>query len=162
VKWRFWTVEEMSTDLIQYLGEHFPALELGGALFCSWPIGLRFDLGSRATSPDEIDFVVHRATALFEAVFGPEAVFLVVSQDWPMDKISRRALPHQVSLFQFAREQSVGLHTPERSVEVPDAESDVASTLTWTEQDARSFRYDLIFLGIAHADHARSPATSSV
>jgi hypothetical protein len=85
----------------------------------------------------------------------------VVSQDWLTDD-SALLFPQQTPLFQFAQEQWVGLHAPKGSVEIPDPEpNSAAHTLTWTEQNARSFRYDLIFKGIANADHARSPAITS-
>jgi hypothetical protein len=48
----------MSADVVRYLAQQFPNLQLGGALFYSWPIGMRFDLGGRAQTPEETDFVI--------------------------------------------------------------------------------------------------------
>ena len=66
--------ELMSYALIEYLGENFPGLFLHAPLFYRWPVGLRFDLGGRATTPKETDLVVERATALYEASFRARAL----------------------------------------------------------------------------------------
>lgn len=146
----------MLSDFILYLSENFPGLILNAPLFYRWPIGLRFDLGGRATAPQEVEEVMRRSTALFEAVFSLEDSCIVVSQDWPCDdKVS-----HLSALFDFSRNYSARLERPQGCVEVQEAEEPEIGphTLTWVEQPARTFRYDLILGGIANADHARTPA----
>ena len=72
----------MSSYLISYLGANFPRLFLHLPLFYRWPVSLRFDLGGRATTPQDTDVVVDRATALYEASFAGENTSIVVAQDW--------------------------------------------------------------------------------
>ena len=153
----------MSDTLIKYLGENFPGLFLHAPLFYRWPVGLRFDLGGRATTPQDTDLVVERATALYEATFAGESTSIVVAQDWPREEAGDAALPHLTPLFVFADRENVGLQKPNGQVEVvdPDEREAVPHTLTWLKQPARAFRYELVFEGIANADHARPPAISS-
>ena len=104
-----------------------------------------------------------RAATLFDAVFSTNESCIVVSQDWHSDNKPPTGLAHLSPLFEFARRKSVGLGAPQGQVELQEAEEpEVGShTLTWVNQSARAFRYDLVFEGIANADHARSPAISS-
>lgn len=150
----------MAPDLIRYLGENFPGLTLDAPLFYRWPIGLRFDLGGRACTPEEIDEVLQRATELFEAVFTPEDSCIVVAQDWPGDDSGWSGVAHLSPLFGFASSQSVGLASPIGRVEVQELEEPEIGphTLMWVDQPARGFRYDIVFKGIANADHGRAPA----
>src|SRR5258708_23781558 len=152
----------MSSDLIRYRGDNLPGLSLDAFLFYRWPVGLRFDLGGRACTPEETDEVLKRATALFEAVFTPRDSCIVVAQDWPSDNNGWSGLAHLSPLFAFASSLSVGLNTPRERVEVKELEEpEIGShTLTWVEQTAQGFRYDLVLEGIANADHGRSPAIS--
>jgi hypothetical protein len=156
-------MSKMALDLIRYLGEHFPGLTLDAPLFYRWPVGLRFDLGGRACTPGEADGVVQRATGLFEAVFPPEDSCTVVAQDWTGDDSRWSGFAHLSPLFDFAESQLVGLAGSGARVEVQALEEpDVGpQTLTWVDQAARGFRYELVLKGIADADHGRSPAISS-
>jgi hypothetical protein len=110
----------------------------------------------------EVDHVLPRATALFEAVFGTEDPCIVVAQDWPQNNrlpwLSR--IP---PLFELAISVETGLKTPEGKLESIDEEEPEIGpcTLTWAEQRARTLHYRLVFEAIANADHARSPAISS-
>jgi hypothetical protein len=152
----------MASNLIGYLGENFPGLTLDAPLFYRWPVGLRFDLGGRACTPEETDVVVKRATTLFEAVFTLEDSCIVVAQDWPRDD-RWAALAHLSPLFRFASNLSVGLDDPGGRVEVQESEEPELGphTLSWVDQPPRGFRYDLVLEGIANADHGRNPAISS-
>ncbi len=152
----------MPRDLAQYLGDTFPGLVLNPPLFYRWPIGIRFDLGGRATAPEEADHVVERATALFEATFGAADPCIVVAQDWP--EANRHPwLINVLSLFTFSQGNALGLKAPQGQQEALDEEEPEVGpcTLTWVEQQARTFHYGLIFEAIANADHARRPAISS-
>lgn len=153
----------MLCDLPQYLDENFPRLFLHGPLFYRWRLGLRFDLGGRATAPEEIDVVVDRATSLYESLFATEDTAIVVAQDWPGDESPPTSFHHLLPLFVFAERENVGLQTPDGQVKVDDPEELEAPThsLTWVVQPAGTFRYDLVFAGLANADHGRSPAISS-
>jgi hypothetical protein len=153
----------MSCALIEYLGENFPGLFLHAPLFYRWPVGLRFDLWGGATTPQETDLVVERATGLYEASFAGESTSIVVAQDWPRDEGADAELPHLTPLFVFSDRVNVGLQKPDGQVEVADPEEPEAAphTLTWVRQPARAFRYELVFGGIANADHAQPPAISS-
>ena len=153
----------MSYNLISYLGENFRGLFLHPPLFYRWPIGLRFDLGGGTTSPREMDSVVERATALYEASFGSENTSIVVAQDWMGAEAPAAGLPHLAPLFAFTEREKVGLQGPDGQTEVNDPEEPESAphTLTWARQPARAFRYELVFQGIANADHARPPAISS-
>ncbi len=152
----------MTDDLISYFREHFPALVLGDALFYTWPIGIRFDLGGRARSAEDFAKVQRRATALFEAIFIPGDACIVVSQDWPDGDTPNHGQTHLLMLSDFAVKQAVGLLQPSGHVRIQEVDGDETSsyTLTWFEQSARDFRYDSILAGIANADHARFPALS--
>jgi hypothetical protein len=150
----------MSFDVIRYLGENFPELTLDAPLFYRWSIGLRFDLGGRACTPEQISEVLKRPTALFEAVFRPEDSCVIIAQEWPGDDNPPSEFAHLSPLFKFARNQSVGLEPPQGWVVIQEVdELEVGPhTLTWVEQPVRTFRCALILEGIANADHARRPA----
>lgn len=153
----------MTNDLAAYLRDRFPALVLGGGLFYSWPIGIRFGLGGRALTAEDFGEVQRRATALFEAIFIPGDACIVVSQDWPDGDTPNHGQTHLLTLSDFAINQAAGLRPPSgclRIAEVHDSETS-AHTLTWFEQSARDFQYGLILAGIANADHGRFPALSS-
>jgi hypothetical protein len=152
----------MPCDLAQYLGDTFPGLVLNPPLFYRWPIGIRFDLGGRATAAEEADHVVERATALFEAAFGAADPCIVVAQDWP-ESNRHPWLESVPSLFAPSQRDELGLKTPEGQQTLLDEEEPEVGpyTLTWVEQRARAFDYGTTFEAIANADHARSPATSS-
>lgn len=143
-------------ELTQYLRDLFPGLVLNPPLFYRWPVGLRFDLGGRAANAEEVDCVVGRATTLFEAVFDTDDTCIVVAQDWPDH-------PGFPPLFVFAQSNAVGLEMPQDQLELLDQEEPEVGpyTLTWAVQQARAFRYQLVFEALANADHARSPAISS-
>ena len=67
-------------------------------------------------------------------------------------------------LFVFSESHSVGLQRPDGQAEVTDPEEPGGTphALTWVKQPARGFHYELVFEGIANADHARRrPAISS-
>jgi hypothetical protein len=154
-------LDTMSSYLISYLGANFPRLFLHPPLFYRRPVGLRFDLGGRATTPQDKDVVLDRATALYEASFAGENTSIVVAQDWRGNEPPPIGLS---PLFVFSESHAVGLQRPDGQVEVADPEELEAApqTLTWVRQPARAFRYELVFEGIANADHAdRRPAISS-
>jgi hypothetical protein len=153
---------DMPRDLMHYLGETFPGLILNPPLFYRWPVGLRFDLGGRATTPDEVDYVVKRATALFNAAFNADDMCIVVAQDWPEEN-RHPWLADVLPLFAFARGNGVGLEAPDGQIVAQDVEEPEIGphTLTWVEQPARTFQHELVFEAIANADHARRPAISS-
>jgi hypothetical protein len=123
---------------------------------------LGFDLGGRATTPEEVDHVVGRATVLFEAAFGTEDPCIVVAQDWP-ESNRHPWLVNAPPLFTLSQRNALGLTTPQAQRKLLDEEEPETGpyTLTWVEQQARTFHYKLIFEAIANADHARSPAISS-
>lgn len=153
----------MLRDLTSYLNEAFPGLILNPPLFYRWPVGLRFDLGGSVSTQDEMDFVLTRANALFNAVFGADDMCIVVAQDWLPENRSPW-LEHVPPLFAFSESAGVGLQKPNGQLEIPDAdEPELGSyTLTWVEQPARTFRHQLIFEAITNADFARRrPAISS-
>lgn len=154
----------MATDLASYLRNNFPELVLGGALFYSWPIGIRIDLGGRALTTEDFAAVQRRATALFEAIFLPGDLCIVVSLDWPDGDTPNHGQTHLFTLSDFAVNQAAGLRQPSGCVrieEVHDGET-CTYTLTWFEQSARDFQYGLILAGIANADHGRFPALSGM
>lgn len=152
----------MRRDLMRYLGETFPGLSLNAPLFYRWPIGLRFDLGGRATATAEADHVRERATALFNRVFSPSDMCIVVAQDWPEEN-RHPWLAAVLPLFDFAQGNGVGLEAPHGQLEAQDEEEPEVGphTLTWVEQPVRTFQCELVFEAIANADHARRPAISS-
>ena len=156
-------LNSVTDDLISYLREHFPALVLGDALFYGWPIGIRFDLGGRALTVEDLARVQRRATTLFEAIFLPGDACLVVSQDWPDGDTPNHEQTHHSMLSDFDAKQCVGLRQPSGRVRIQTAEGGETSpcTLTWFEQSGRDFRYGSILEGIANADHWRFPALSS-
>lgn len=145
-------------DPILYLNQNFSGLELGGGLFYRWPIGLRFDLGGRATSPVELAGVRTRATKLFEATFEPGHLCTVLAQDWRGE-----VWPHERRLFEFDQEHSVGIGMPHGKVELPCLEEPEMgpSQLKWATLESRSFKYEMILEGIAKADHNIDSAISS-
>src|SRR5262249_57878 len=73
------TIGRMSSlhqfDLATYLSERFPSLTLGAGLFSRWPVGIRFEVG--------LATFAERASKLYEAVFAPEDICVIISQDWP-------------------------------------------------------------------------------
>ncbi len=150
----------MTDDLISYFREHFPALVLGDALFYTWPIGIRFDLGGRALSAEEIAEVKRRATALFEAIFIPGDRCIVVSRDSSEDDTPHHEQAPFWGLSDFAVHQAVGLRQPSGHGQIRGVDGAETSchNLIWFEQSARDFRYDSILAGIANADHARFPS----
>lgn len=155
----------MTNDLASYLGDHLPALVLGGALFYSWPIGIRFDLGGRALTAEDFAEVQRRATALFEAIFIPRDTCIVVSQDWPDGDTPNHGQTHLLTLSDFAIKQAAGLRQPSGCVRIDEVHDKhdnetCTYTLTWFEQSARNFQYGLILAGIANADHGRFPTLS--
>jgi hypothetical protein len=123
---------------MRYLDETFPGLPLNPPLFYRWPVGLRFDLGGRASTADERDEVLNRATTLFKAAFSEDDSCIVVAQDWSEDHRSP-GLSHAPALFEFSRGNAIGLHRPEGQVEAPDPEEPEIGlcTLTWVEQPVR-------------------------
>lgn len=149
----------MAYDLIAYLRETFPALALGGGLFYNWPIGIHFDLGGRALTPENFAEVQRRATALFEAIFIPGDACVVISQDWPEGDTRDHGQTHLSMLADFAVNQAIGLQQPCGSLQVHELDDSETSsyTLTWFEQSARDFQNGSILTGIANADHGRFP-----
>jgi hypothetical protein len=150
----------MDYDLDSYLRENFSGLVLGGALLYSWPIAIRFDLGGRAGTLEDFTEVQRRATALFESIFVPGDVCIVVSQDWPDCDTPHHGQTHLSVLSDFGINQSVGLRPQDGCIQMQDVDGVGICTLTWFVQAARDFQYRSILEGIANADHARFPALS--
>lgn len=152
----------MAFDLIAYLREQFPALALRGALFYGWPIGIRFDLGGRALTAEDLAEVQRRATTLFEATFIAGDACIVVSQDWLDGDTPNHGQTHLAILSDFAVDQGVGLRQPSEVIRIHEVDGDETSayTLTWFQQSSRDFQYGSILAGIANADHGRFPALS--
>jgi hypothetical protein len=140
-------------DLAAYLSKTFPSLTLGGGLFYRWPVGIRFELG-RETFRE-------RAPKLYEAVFAPEDVCVIISQDWP-ENTSSPARQRYFRVFSlpgaFDSEHPVSL----QSLEVPTEEEGEQQTFTvqWGQVPARSFQYGSVLEGIGNADHAQTPSIS--
>ncbi|RSK48341.1 DUF3885 domain-containing protein [Hymenobacter rigui] len=72
----------MTASISEFLHHHYPGLALGPGLFYCWPIGLRFDLQAAGTTSDDAYFtgVTQRAVTVFEAVFLPTDLVLIVVQ----------------------------------------------------------------------------------
>jgi hypothetical protein len=150
----------MPFDLICYLNRHFSGLYLDGGLFYRWPFGIRFDLRGRAVTPEDTDEVLKRAATVYEAVFDPKSLCVIVAQDWPGDDYPPIGLTHLSPLFKFAQQHSIGVGTPQDKVELADPiePENGPCTLTWITVPSRSFAYEMVLEGIANADHAREPS----
>lgn len=159
-------------DLIAYLGEHFPGLELGAGLFHRWQLGIRFEIG-RSAVPD-------RPIAIFEAIFSVQDACVLISQDWPMIGLASSERSRYFSLLsQAGLSDPVFNPTPEQLPNVFDPALELAPQhmeiriegeqepgldrfrLSWMELPARSFQYDKIFHAIANSDHGEAPSMSS-
>jgi hypothetical protein len=152
----------MAFDPIFFLRQNFSGLKLDGRLFYGWPLGIRFDLGGRAVTPEETAAVLRRATKLFEAVFDAWSPCVVVAQDWPGDDNPPAGLTHLTPLFKLAQRHSIGIGGHDGSVELREPKpANGRSILTWASLPSRSFAYELVFEGIANADHAREPSIGS-
>jgi len=138
-------------DLAVYLDQKFPSLTLGGGLFYRWPVGIRFELG--------LGIFRERALKLYEAVFGPEDVCVIISQDWPEDS-SPPARQRYFRVFSlsgaFDSKPPIGLQTLEVTTE--EAGEQETFTLQWGQLPARGFQYGSVLEGIANTDHAQSPS----
>jgi hypothetical protein len=141
-------------ELTVYLGEKFPSVTLDGGLFYSWPLGIRFELG--------LEGYRERSARLYEALFSPDDICVVIAKDWP-DDISPAARQRYFEVFSlpgaFDSNHPLGLQSLEIG-KVEDGEQQ-NSVLHWARLPARSFKYGAIFDGIANADHAKAPSVSS-
>jgi hypothetical protein len=141
-------------DLAAYLSDRFPSLTLGGGLFYRWPVAIRFELGLATFG--------ERAPKLYEAVFAPEDVCVIISQDWPEDISSPSALRRYFQVFSlpgaFDSKRPMELRSIEVSAE-NEGEQETFS-LQWGQLPARSFQYRSVLQGIANADHAHTPSVS--
>lgn len=139
-------------DLCAYLSEKFPSLSLGGGLLYRWRFGVRFELGIKRFR--------ERAPKLYESVFSASDTCVVVSQDWPRNKLSPTAASRYFPLFLLPRAfDRVRLPAAQRFELTETADDD--SVLEWVQLPARSFSYKAIFQGIANHDHASTPSVSS-
>jgi Domain of unknown function (DUF3885) len=140
-------------DLAGYLSKKFPSLALGGGLFYRWPVGIRFELG--------LETFRERAPKLYEAVFAPEDVCVIISQDWP-ENISPPARQRYFQVFSlpgaFDSNHPVGLQSVEVTTEEAGEQETV--TLQWGQLPARGFQYGSVLEGIANADHSQTPSVS--
>jgi Domain of unknown function (DUF3885) len=140
-------------DLPAYLSNTFPSLTLGGGLFYRWPVGIRFELG--------IETFRERTLKLYEAVFAPEDVCVVISQDWPED-ISPATQQRYFRVFSlpgaFDLKHPIGLQS--LTVTTEEAGEQETFTLQWGQVPARGFQYGSVLEGIANADHAQTPSLS--
>jgi hypothetical protein len=81
----------MPFDLMKYLNDHFPALNLDAGLFYRWPIGIRFDLSGQHDPSSQVPSeVLQRATALYEALFTSDDQCVVIGQEWSGNGIPPR------------------------------------------------------------------------
>jgi Domain of unknown function (DUF3885) len=138
-------------DLAAYLRKTFPSLTLGGGLLYRWPVGIRFELGPESFR--------ERAPKLYEAVFAPEDVCVIISQNWP-ENASPPARQRYFRVFSLP-----GIFDPKhpislQSLEITREEEGEQETfiLQWGQLPARSFRYGSVLEGIANADHAQTPS----
>ena len=138
-------------DLAAYLSEKFPSLTLGGGLFYRWPVGIRFELGLYAFH--------ERAPKLYEIIFAPEDICVVVSQNWPEESSLH---PRYVRVFSlpgaFDSQRPLGLQSLEMTTE--EGGEQETFSLQWAQLPARSFGYSSILEGVANADHAQTPSIS--
>ena len=140
-------------DLAAYLDKRFPALTLGGGLLYRWPVGIRFELG--------LDNFRERAPKLYEAVFAPEDVCVIISQDWGKDfyPAARQQYFPVFSLPDaFDSQHPFGLQHLEMTT--GEAGKQETVTLRWGQLPARGFHYGSVLEGIANADHAQTPSVS--
>ena len=148
-----------SSELPQFLSEHYPGLTLGAALFYRWPVGIRFDLHGQVGGVSEI---MKRAVLLYEACFRKSDDCIVVSQDWHSDSkpVGRRLQ----SLWQFGKNEAITFKAQPDAFETcadPDDNDAPEFTLSWVVQPAHSFQYKLVLEGIANSDFAFEPSVSS-
>ena len=78
-------------DLAAYFGEQFPGLQLDGALFYHWPLGIRFEIGRKS--------IPERPVSVFESAFSPNDTCVIISKDWPMIGLSPADRSRYFSLF---------------------------------------------------------------
>ena len=139
--------------LAAYLSKKFPALTLGGGLLYRWPVGIRFELG--------LGTFRERAPKLYEAVFAPEDVCVIISQDWP-ENISPLAQQRYFRVFSlpgaFDSEHPVSVKSLEMTAELEGEQE--TFTLQWGQLPARSFQYGSVLEAIANADHVQTPSVS--
>jgi hypothetical protein len=139
-------------DLAAYLGEKFPTLSLGGGLLHRWRFSVRFELG--------IEAFRERAPKLYESVFSHQDTCVLISQDWPEDRMSPAAAGRYYPVLSLPGAfQGTEFGVPQQ---LEHTDSDAGnSVLRWVQLPARSFSYAAVFEGIANADHARAPSVSS-
>ncbi len=139
-------------DLAAHLSQRFPSLTLGGGLFYRWHLGIRFELG--------LETFRERASKLYEAVFAPEDICVIISQDWA-ENISPHAR-QQFRVFSlpgaFDSKHPIGLQSLEVTTE-NEGEQETFS-LQWGQVPARSFHFGSVLESIANAEHAQTPSVS--
>ena len=140
-------------DLAAYLSKKFPALTLGGGLLYRWPVGIRFELG--------LDTFRERAPKLYEAVFAPEDVCVIISQDWPgnISPLARQRY-FRVSSIPGAFDSKHPLSVQSLEVTTEEEGEQETFNLQWGQLPARSFQYGSVLEGIANTDHAQTPSIS--
>jgi hypothetical protein len=116
-------------------------------------VGIRFELG--------LDTFRERAPKLYEAVFAPEDVCVIISQDWP-ENISPLARQRYFRVFALLEAFDSKHPVSVQSLEVTTEEEGEQETFTlqWGQLPARGFQYGSVLEGIANADHAQTPSVS--
>jgi hypothetical protein len=154
-----------------YMSTVFPGLSLKPPLFYRWPIGIRFELGKEEPELTYDEVTMRRACALYEAVFRPGDLGLIVSALTRYVTLSKggirsrqgRYRRHRPTVFQLSRRYSLGLRGPAGRECHASEEDDLReiTTLRWTEIAARRIDYQFILKAIANASYyPRRPATS--
>jgi hypothetical protein len=96
---------------------------------------------------------------LYEAIFVPEDVCVIISQQWA-ENISASARQRYFRVFSlpgaFDSQHPLGLQSLE--VTTDEAGEQETFTLQWGQLPARSFQYRSVLEGIANADHAQTPS----
>jgi len=113
---------------------------------------------------DEV--VIHRARALYEAVFRPEDLAFVVSGQIRYVSlggagIRARRRRHRPTLFQLSKRYSLGLNGPAgRQIQVHDeGDTREVTKFRWTRIRARGIDYEFILKAKANAElHSHRPA----
>lgn len=152
-------------EVQNWLAVKFPGLCLEAGLFYQWPIGIRFELGGRGPDSNVMSLVQHRAKALFEAAFSGGDVCTVVGVHWEADDENHDFQNYQ-PLPQFDQTHSVGLGRcvqEWREEFIPETSTDPAGSRIYYafQQQAHSFRYDLLIRAIANTDHGLEPKIGS-
>jgi hypothetical protein len=140
-----------------FLKDHFQGIELKKPLFYRWPIGLRFDLQTRAT--DEAGYfeaVVERAQHLFDAIFQPEDSIFMVVNEWRENEQPLTTAHYAFQQVKDVREAALSHQLLRQPYEADDPED------VWNQAIVgvriRQLDVSNLLLALAHTDFGdRSP-----